>query len=195
MDIELSADTYIDTIARVRDALGEAQRIGMLGDESIEAVIERSLGLVHLLPVGTRTVIDLGSGGGDPGVVIAAACPSVQVTLVDRRAKRTDFLTRIVGRLDMSERVEVVEADVAHLPSLFPDRMWDVATSRGFGPPAYTARHAALVVRPGGQLLVTEPPGSSGERWSEAEVREAGWRLDEVSLGVAVLTKELNKEL
>ena len=152
------------------DALGEAQRIGMLGDEPLDGVIERSLGFVRCLPDTAKTVIDVGSGGGDPGLVIAMCCPGITVTLVDRRAKRTDLLSRLVGRLKLGSRAEVVEADVARLPFLFPGREWDVATGRGFGPPAYTTGLVAGLIPVGGLLLVSEPPGSTGERWQSSDI-------------------------
>lgn len=177
--------------AALRDALGDAQRIGMLGQSSIEDVIERSLGFVRQIPAGSQSVIDLGSGGGDPGLVVALACPSVNVTLVDRRAKRTDLLVRLVGRLGIADRVQVVEADVAHIPTLFPGRVWDVATSRGFGSPAYTAEHAAQLIRKHGCLLVSEPPESTGERWMDVDVQRTGLVLESVQFGVAKLLKKL----
>lgn len=174
----------------LRDALGEAQRIGMLGDEPLDAMIDRSMGFVRGIPAGTETVVDLGSGGGDPGLVIAVCCPEIHITLVDRRAKRTDLLARLVGRLELSPRVEVVEADVAHLHVRFPERSWDVATSRGFGSPAYTVAHAAPLLPPRGILLVSEPPDSHGERWFSREIAESGLHFEAVEDGIARLIKD-----
>lgn len=169
------------------DALGEAQRIGMLGDAPLEQVVERSLAFVTALPDSVRSVVDLGSGGGDPGLVIAMADRGLHVTLVDRREKRTDLLSRLVGRLGLGERVEVVTADVADLPQILPGRRWDAATSRGFGSPDYTARHASELLEHGDVLLVSEPPASDGSRWAEAN--ELGFFLDRVENGLAVLIR------
>lgn len=185
MDPVLSAESR----QKLHDALGEAQRIGMLGQGSLDDVIDRSLGFVRQIPDGARDVIDVGSGGGDPGLVIAVSCPGLQVTLVDRRAKRTDLLARLVGRLGVADRVEVIEADVAHLPRQCPGRTWDVVTSRGFGSPLYTAEHASPLLRIGGCLLVSEPPESSGDRWQSEAIDGTGLRLETVSLGVARLIK------
>lgn len=171
------------------DALGEAQRIGMLGDTPLPAVIERSLAFVRALPVPALRVIDLGSGGGDPGLVLAVADPNLKVTLVDRREKRTDLLSRLVGRMELRDRVEVIQADVAELPDLFPGRQWDAVTSRGFGSPEYTAHHAAPLVPPGGVLLVSEPPASRGARWAKPEIEAQGFSLVRVDDGVAVLVR------
>jgi 16S rRNA (guanine527-N7)-methyltransferase len=172
------------------DALGNAQRIGMLGQGSLETVIDRSLGFVRQIPIGTEAVVDLGSGGGDPGLVIAMSCPTLFVTLVDRRAKRTDLLSRLVGRLGLGDRVEVIESDVALLPRRFPGRQWDVATSRGFGSPVYTVAHATDLIRNGGSLLVSEPPDSNGDRWRTPEIEAHGLTVDIVEDGVVRLVKK-----
>lgn len=176
-----------DNRRNLLDALGEAQRIGILGDAPLDQVIDRSLAFVAALPDSVRTVIDLGSGGGDPGLVVAMADPSLKVTLVDRREKRTDLLARLVGRLGIADRVEVVTAEVAELPHRYPGRLWDAATSRGFGSPHYTAEHAADIVSPGGVLLVTEPPSSDGGRWEGVEA--FGFILARVENGLAVLSR------
>jgi len=108
-----------DNREKLIDALGDAQRIGMLGDRPLDEVVEHSLGFVAALPSSCRTVIDLGSGGGDPGLVIAMACPDLEIMLVDRRAKRTDLLVRLVGRLGLRDQVQVLEADVEDVPKRF----------------------------------------------------------------------------
>jgi 16S rRNA (guanine527-N7)-methyltransferase len=174
---------------KLLDALGDAQRIGMLGDRSLNEVIDHSLAFVAALPENTRTMIDLGSGGGDPGLVIAAARPEIMITLVDRRAKRTDLLTRLVGRMRFQPHVEVVEIDVALLPQRFPGRTWDAVTCRGFGSPAYTAQHASPLLAQGGLLIVSEPPESDGARWRDPEVEATGLKWQEVLHGVAILQK------
>jgi 16S rRNA G527 N7-methylase RsmG len=110
-------------------------------------------------------------------------------TLVDRRAKRTDLLTRLVGRMGFQSHVEVLEIDVALLPQRFLGRTWDAVTSRGFGSPAYTAQHAAPLLSTDGLLIVSEPPGSDGARWRDPEVEATGLKWREVLHGVAVLQK------
>jgi 16S rRNA (guanine527-N7)-methyltransferase len=118
-------------------------------------------------------------------LVIAMACPNLQITLVDRRAKRTDLLVRLVGRLGIRDRVEVLEADVEDLPGRFPGRHWDVVTSRGFGPPDYTARLGSPLLVPGGHMLVSEPPDSNGSRWAGVPDVE----LQGIVAGVSVLIR------
>lgn len=168
------------------DALGEAQRIGMLGPGSLAEAVDRAWAFVDACPPEARSFVDLGSGGGIPGLVLAVGRPDLVGLLVDRRTKRVDLVTRLIGRLGLRERISAWAGDVADLPEVFESR-WDVATSRGFGSPAYTAEHAAAVVRVGGVLLVSEPPGSAGDRWRTDEVSRQGFVLDEVVDGVARL--------
>ena len=49
------------------DALGEAQRIGMLGPASLAEAVSRAWAFVDACPLEARSFVDLGSGGGIPG--------------------------------------------------------------------------------------------------------------------------------
>jgi Flp pilus assembly CpaE family ATPase len=90
------------------ETLRDAQRLGMLGPRPIGDVIEHAEQFVRALDGVTGTIVDLGSGGGVPGLVIAVGRPDLAVVLVDRREKRTDFLERAVARLAMGDRVTPV---------------------------------------------------------------------------------------
>ena len=171
------------------DALGEAQRIGMLGPGDLGRAVDQAETLARLIPDTATSFVDLGAGGGLPGLVVALARPELSGHLVDRRGKRVDLLVRLIGRLGLAGRIEAVEADVIDLPRRFRGVTWSVATSRGFGPPAYTAQHAAPLLAPGGLLLVTEPPGSAGERWNSPDVRSSGLALVTVVNGIALLAR------
>ena len=96
------------------DTLTEAQHLGFLGARPIGEVIEHARAFVEALEElsANSRVLDLGTGGGVPGLVIAADRPDLQVTLLDRRTKRTDFLERGVRRLGWTERVSVMATDV-----------------------------------------------------------------------------------
>jgi 16S rRNA (guanine527-N7)-methyltransferase len=147
------------------DALSESQRLGMLGDRPIADVLEHALAFVGALASVTGTVVDLGSGGGVPGLVIARARPDLRLVLVDRRASRADHLARLVGRLGLTDRVEVLAVDAAAIAHRLPSPA-DAVVARGFGPPAATLRAAAPLVRPGGLIVVSEPPPDERrDRW------------------------------
>ena len=98
-------------------------------------------------------MVDLGAGGGVPGLVIAHDRPDLRLTLVDRRSKRTDFLRRVVRRLRWSTRVDVVTADVEAVIGRRGPAAFDAAVARGFGPPDTTLRFATQLVRAGGRIV------------------------------------------
>ena len=150
------------------DVLGEAQRIGFLGDRPIAEVIDDSRAFVAALePVGSGMIVDLGAGGGVPGLVIAADRPDLRVVLIDRRQRRTDFLQRAVARLERAGLVAVGAVDVwcddvARVARRSPG-LFDGVTARGFGPPDVTLALGAQLVRTDGLVVIAEPP--SGDRW------------------------------
>ncbi len=152
---------------RLLETLRDAQRFGFFGRAPIDEAARHSLGYVDAigeLEPGS-TIVDLGSGGGLPGLVLADRYRDAAVTLVDRREKRTDFLRRAVTRLGF-EHVEVVAADVDVLirdVAVGARRPFDVATARGFGPPGVTLAAAAALIAPTGRIVISEPP--AGDRW------------------------------
>ena len=120
-------------------------------------------------------VLDLGAGGGVPGLVIAAAWPEVHWTLLDVQQRRVRFLAETVEGLGLGRRVEVV----GERAELFGRREssrahFAVVVARGFGSPSATAEMAAPLVRVGGAVLVSEPPGAAGERWPSGPLRKLG---------------------
>ena len=82
------------------------------------------------------TVVDIGSGGGIPGLVVANDRPDLAVTLVDRRQKCADFLERSVAALGFRDRVTVRCCDTSAL--ILAGERFDAVTARGFGPPSRT---------------------------------------------------------
>ena len=156
--------------ATLHEALASSQRLGMLGSRPVTEVIDHASGFVRALVDVTGVVIDLGTGGGVPGLVIAAACPDLRLVLVDRRATRTDHVRRLVRRLGWSERVEVLTADIERLVA--EERRFDAAVARGFGPPTTTLAAAASLARTGGLIVISEPPPGTPSRWADLDLGE-----------------------
>lgn len=71
-------------------------------------------------------LLDVGSGGGLPGVVLAIACPALQVSCVDAVAKKSAFVRQVVSSLQL-QNLDAVHARVETLPGKF-----DVVCSRAF---------------------------------------------------------------
>ncbi len=81
---------------------------------------------------GAKKVLDVGTGGGLPGIVIAIwameAEPDMQVHLIDTVKKKTAFLTQVKAELGL----EKVTVHSGHVEKLASENMFDVITSRAF---------------------------------------------------------------
>lgn len=155
------------------DVLEQSQQLGFLGARPIDEVIEHARAFVRAvrgIDDGAR-VIDIGSGGGVPGLVLAHDLPALHLELIDRRAKRTDFLERVVRRLGWNDRVAVTCADVDDVGRMRPGAT-DIVVARGFGPPDVTISVASRLVRAGGHVIISEPP--EGDRWDPRRLDELG---------------------
>ncbi|HRE01740.1 MAG TPA: class I SAM-dependent methyltransferase [Ilumatobacteraceae bacterium] len=105
---------------------------GAIGESSLPGAIAHAASFAEAVPR-DATVIDLGSGGGLPGLVIAVRRPDVRITLVDRRERRTDLVRLAVAQLGVQQRVEVVTADVLTLAKQSRYKhAFDVVTARSF---------------------------------------------------------------
>ena len=136
--------------------LEDSRRLGFLGPGPLPPQIEHARGFASTRERAPDSFLDLGSGGGLPGLVLALEWPRAYAVLLDAMAKRTEFLRTACTRLGISERVEVRCAraeDAGRDPAL--RGRFDVVTARSFGPPAVTAECAAGLLRPGGELIVS----------------------------------------
>jgi 16S rRNA (guanine527-N7)-methyltransferase len=81
---------------------------------------------------GAKKVLDVGAGGGLPGIVVAIwameAEPDMQVHLIDTVKKKTAFLTQVKAELGL----EKVTVHSGHVEKLASENMFDVITSRAF---------------------------------------------------------------
>ena len=155
---------------RLHRVLSEIQRRGGIGRVTIDDAIAHAELFVTALPdeVDRGRLVDLGSGGGLPGLVIVASRPDLEVTLVERRDKRADLLRFGVRGLDATGRVRVISGDV-HAVVRREAGEFDVVTARSFGPVAEVLRIGEMLLRPGGCLIVSDPPPGS-DRLPDADV-------------------------
>jgi 16S rRNA (guanine527-N7)-methyltransferase len=106
---------------------------GLIGPREAPRLWDRHLlncaVLADLVPEGS-TVVDLGSGAGLPGLVLAIARADVRMTLVEPLLRRTTFLEEVVVSLGL-DNVEVVRG---RAESLHGERRFDVVTSRAVAP-------------------------------------------------------------
>lgn len=110
------------------------------------------------LPAGA-TVVDIGSGAGLPGLVIAIARPDLTITLVEPLFRRTTFLEEVVAELDLTN-VTVVRgrADALH-----GKETYDVVTSRAVAPLERLLGWSMPLVAPHGALVAMKGSSAADE--------------------------------
>ncbi len=163
----------------LHEVLRSAQDLGLLGPGPVEDQRRHAEAFCRLvaagLPADAPHFLDLGSGAGLPGLVLAALLPRSAGALLDSQQRRGRFLEEAVHTLGMTARLEVVTAraeDAARDPA--HRAQYDLVVARSFASPAVTAECAAPFLRPQGHLAVSEPPEESAGRWDEARLRELG---------------------
>ncbi|MFN7960072.1 MAG: RsmG family class I SAM-dependent methyltransferase [Thermoanaerobaculia bacterium] len=130
-------------------------RLSLVGPGTAGEILERhyaeSLAALALIPP-ARSLVDLGSGAGFPGFVLAAARPELEVTLVEGRERKWAFLEAVRRRASLS--CQVLNARVsASLPPGWP-RGADVVTSRALRlEPAWMAA-LGTAMSPEGRFLL-----------------------------------------
>lgn len=137
--------------------------------------LPESLAFARSLP-GPGRVLDIGSGGGLPGVVIALARPDLEVHLMDATGKKAEFLAEVTARLGLDVTVHHGRAETLALSPLAGS--FDVVTARAVAPLARLVPWCAPYLKVGGTMHAIK-----GERWAE-ELAEAGTVIAEQGLRV-----------
>ncbi|MGO8824332.1 MAG: RsmG family class I SAM-dependent methyltransferase [Acidimicrobiales bacterium] len=170
------------------EILADAREAGFLGPGDIEPQIRHARGFAaigrRLAAPGPPTprLVDLGSGGGLPGLVVAVSWPEATVDLLEAGARRAAFLEQATSRLGLGARVRVLHerAEVCGRQAGFRGG-YDGALARSFGRPAVVAECAAPLLEVGGWLVVSEPPhggepadADGGPRWPAEPLARLG---------------------
>lgn len=121
---------------------------------------------------GAQTLIDLGSGAGLPGVVIAAMKPAVHVTLLEPMARRTAWLEHVVEALDLPN-VDVLRGRAEDVQGTITA---DAVTARAVASLDKLYGWAAPLVRAGGRLLALKGTRAAEEIEAARQVaQQTGW--------------------
>lgn len=134
-------------------------------DQAWDRLIVDSLtllpGLEHM--AGGSTIIDVGSGGGLPGVPIAIVRPDLHITLLEATGKKARFLQDCIDNLSLPsvrvvhQRAEALGQDQHHRQS------YDVAVCRAVGPMNCVLEYLLPLVCVGGRALVMKGPNVESE--------------------------------
>jgi 16S rRNA (guanine527-N7)-methyltransferase len=111
----------------------ENERQNLVSRASLEHLWARhildSAQLLRLVPGCVKTWLDLGTGAGFPGLVVALLHPA-NVTLIEARRLRADFLARATEAMGIAAKVEILCAKAEAVPP----RPFDVISARAFAP-------------------------------------------------------------
>jgi 16S rRNA (guanine527-N7)-methyltransferase len=122
--------------------------------------IPECVALARILPQGSYRLLDVGSGGGFPGLVLAIVRPELEIHLLDATAKKTDFLSEAADRLDVEVTVHTGRAEELQRGEL--GGSFDVVTARAVAALDRLVGWAVPFLRPGGILYAVK-----GERWAD----------------------------
>jgi 16S rRNA (guanine527-N7)-methyltransferase len=154
----------LGTVCRFAELLAtDGVTRGLIGPRETERLWERHLlncaVVAELLPE-RGSLVDIGSGAGLPGVVLAMLRPSLTVTLLEPLLRRSVFLQECVAELELANasvlRARAEEKAASQVKA-------DIATARAVAPLDRLAVWAARLLRPGGQLLAIKGQSAAEE--------------------------------
>lgn len=131
------------------------RRLSLIGPGTLDEVLERhygeSLAPLSMIPPTCREVLDLGSGAGFPGLVLAAMLPSARVTLIEARERKWAFLRSAARRASLP--VQCLNARISHSPPDGVAGKLDLLTARALKLPTEQLEALAERLTPEGQML------------------------------------------
>ena len=142
-------------------------------------LLEDALRAVPLVERYDGPLIDVGSGGGSPGIPLAASLPELEVTLLDAEERKCDFLRRWAP-----PNARVVRGRVEEQPA----EAWDVATAKALAEPPVAAEWCLPLVRVGGAAILWLGETADLDKLARVSV-QLGGRAPELHDGLAVLPK------
>ena len=116
-----------------------------------------------------RNVLDVGSGGGLPGIVLAIVRPDMKVSMIDTVHKKTAFLTQVKAELELVN----VTVYTARVEQLQVSDKFDVITSRAFADLSDFVNWSCHLLADGGRYIALKGVAPKDEQ----ERRPADWKV------------------
>lgn len=108
--------------------------INLIGRNTIADIWARHIAdsaqIAPLIPESAKTLADLGSGGGFPGLVLAALRPELEITLIEADARKAAFLGEAARRMELARQPRIV---IGRIETVAPSKA-DVVTARALAP-------------------------------------------------------------
>jgi 16S rRNA (guanine527-N7)-methyltransferase len=157
LDVPAAARAAIDGHVRLLLAWTRAINLTAIRDPAAVAllhVVDSLTGLAWLRERDIDRLLDLGSGGGFPGLPLAAARSSLAVTLLEPVGKKARFLNTVVEATRLAGRVDVIDARAEDLAGDRDHRgRWPAVTARAVAATADLIELAFPLLAPGGALI------------------------------------------
>ena len=131
------------------------------GEEARRVHLDESLAALETVERFEGPIVDVGSGGGAPGIPLAHALPDREVTLLEATRRKCDFLERWTGELP-NLRVVCGRAEEQPLDT------WGVAVAKALAPPPVAAEWCLPLVAPGGAAVLYVGPTAQADRVAQA---------------------------
>ena len=151
------------------------------GEEARRVHVDESMAALDVVTSFEGPIVDVGSGGGAPGIPLAAALPDREVTLLEATRRKCDFLDRWTAELP---NLSVVCGRAEEQPV----DSWGVAVAKALAPPPVAAEWCLPLVAPGGAAVLYVGPTAQAERVAEVAKLLAA-ELAESPPGLLVLHK------
>ena len=151
------------------------------GEEARRVHVDESMAALDVVTSFEGPIVDVGSGGGAPGIPLAAALPDRKVTLLEATRRKCDFLDRWTAELP---NLSVVCGRAEEQPV----DSWGVAVAKALAPPPVAAEWCLPLVAPGGAAVLYVGPTAQAERVAEVAKLLAA-ELAESPPGLLVLHK------
>jgi 16S rRNA (guanine527-N7)-methyltransferase len=150
-------------------------------DEARRVLLEDSLRGVEVVREFEGSIIDVGSGGGAPGIPLAATLPDRPVTLLEAERRKAEFLGR------WNERLPNLEVVWGRAEEQLRDT-YGVAVAKALAPPPVAAEWCLPLVRPGGAVVLWVGPSADIDRVARAAEQVGGGAPDDRD-GLLVIPK------
>jgi 16S rRNA (guanine527-N7)-methyltransferase len=151
------------------------------GEEARRVHVEESLAALPVVQRFDGPIVDVGSGGGAPGIPLARSLPDREMTLLEATRRKCDFLERWARELP-NARVVCGRAEEQPLDS------WGVAVAKALAPPPVAAEWCLPLVEPGGAAVLYVGPTAQADRVALVAEQLAA-ELEESPPGLLVLRK------
>ena len=121
-------------------------------EQAMVAHVGDALTLLPFVPQGALKIVDIGSGGGVPGIPLAVALPECQITLVEATQKKAAFLQSCANELGLGN-VTVLAKRAEEVASGELREVCDVVIARAVGELAFLVEWGIPLLKKGGKLL------------------------------------------